>query len=77
MNLSEWIFSRIWPERYPELEAAFENFLLILQDFRHVFHRHSEKQDDWYITVKFYQVRGEERDLYHKLVRRMTFTLIL
>ena len=51
-------FSRIWPERYPELEAAFENFLLVLQDFLSVFHKHTEKHGDWYTTVKFYQVRG-------------------
>jgi hypothetical protein len=66
-NLSKWIFSRIWPERYPELEAAFENFLLVLQDFLSVFHKHTEKHGDWYTTVKFYQVRGKERDLYHEL----------
>ncbi len=67
INLTEWIFSRVWPERYPELEAAFENFLFVLRDFLRVFHRHSEKQDDLYVTVKFYKVRGEERGLYHEL----------
>ena len=72
-KLSEWIFSRIWPERYPELEAAFENFLLVLQDFLYVFHRHTEKQGDCYVTVKFYKVRGEERHLYHELEEAYDF----
>ena len=66
-KLLEWLFSRIWPERYLELEAAFENFLLVLQDFLSVFHRHTEKHRHWFVTVKFYKARGEERDLYHKL----------
>ena len=39
----------------------------MLQDFLGVFHRHTEKHRHWFVTVKFYKARGEERDLYNKL----------
>ena len=41
--LRNWLLSRIWPKRYSSLEAAFENFRRILQDFQNVFHEHSKK----------------------------------
>lgn len=37
INVSNWIYSRIWPKRYPELEAAFDNFRNIINDFKEVF----------------------------------------
>jgi hypothetical protein len=42
--LEEWILSRIWPRRYPELEAAFSNFTNVLIDLTDVFMRHSSKE---------------------------------
>lgn len=76
-NLAKWIFSRIWPERYPELEAAFENFLLVLQDFIQVFHKHSERQDDRFYTGKFYKVRSVKREAYHELLEEYNFHIDL
>jgi hypothetical protein len=72
-NLSEWILSRIWPGRYPELEEAFENFLFVLQDFLQVFHKHSERRDERYETVTFYKYRVVEQDVYDKLLEAYNF----
>ncbi len=33
-SLREWIFSRVWPRRYMELEDAFENFHYVVQDLQ-------------------------------------------
>jgi len=40
--LRNWILSRIWPRRYPEVEAAFVNFRYVLIDFQNTFHHYSE-----------------------------------
>jgi hypothetical protein len=45
-GLRNWLFSRIWPKRYPELEAAFKNFLHVLQDFHDTFRAHATKRID-------------------------------
>jgi len=44
--LRNWLFSRIWPKRYPELEAAFKNFFHVLQDFNDTFCAHAMKRID-------------------------------
>jgi hypothetical protein len=43
--LREWILSRIWPKRYPELEAAFENFSIVLGDLVDVILRHVDHDE--------------------------------
>lgn len=40
-QLRTWLFSRIWPKRYTELEAPFENFRRVLQDLHNVFYKHA------------------------------------
>lgn len=42
---NSWIFSRIWPGRYPELEKAFHNFRRVLNDLLSVFERHIERNE--------------------------------
>lgn len=54
-DLELWLLSTIWPQRYPELDAAFENFRLILHDLVQVFHRHTSSDGDSSRTDKFYQ----------------------
>jgi hypothetical protein len=63
-SLREWIFSRIWPRRYPELEDSFENFRRVLEDFQNTFHRHSKKTTDLYYTDNFCDISewDEEKD---------------
>ncbi len=54
-QLSKWVFSRVWPGRYKQLEKAFTNFRLVLADLLRVFHQHSERSGDQWQTVKFYR----------------------
>jgi hypothetical protein len=40
--LHDWLFKRVWPGRYPDLEASFDNFRRVLHDLLIVFNRHGE-----------------------------------
>jgi len=60
-ELVSWLFSRIWPNRYPELKAAFENFTRVLRDFLNTFSKYAEspRHDDSVLeTEKFYKRGG-------------------
>ena len=72
-ELREWIFSRIWPARYPELEDAFENFRRVLQDFQNVFHEHSKEAPDLFYTDKFYQINKWNKKEYERLSKMHAF----
>lgn len=66
-ELCVWIFSRVWPSRYPELNASFENFQHILQDFRGTFAKHSVEKWGRLMTEKFYK---SESDVYNPNYRQ-------
>ena len=40
--LAGWLFGRIWPDQYSELNEAFKNFNAVLLNFYHTFHKHTE-----------------------------------
>jgi hypothetical protein len=63
-----WILARLWPRRYSLLEDAFENFRLVVQDFRNVFEEHAAKagSDKWQ-TEKFYKIREWNEERYKAL----------
>jgi hypothetical protein len=80
------LLSRIWPKRYPELEAAFANFRIVLNDFLLVFHIHSVEHNNEYSTEKFYKRLdrwdpeaysrlGEEYDFHVDLVQDLILEL--
>jgi hypothetical protein len=71
--LRQWLFNRIWPKRYTDLEDAFENFRRILQDFQNTFHEYSEKAEGLLWTRKFYQIEEWDEDKYERLSRRYIF----
>ncbi|MCY2990650.1 MAG: hypothetical protein NTY19_22645 [Planctomycetota bacterium] len=57
-ELRTWLLARVWPGRYPELEAAFQNFRRILQDFQLTFHEYSDPPSEnrpFFRTHKFYK----------------------
>lgn len=56
--LSDWLFTRIWPDEIASLRSAFENFRRVLSDLLRIFHDHSEQQGEWFDTEKFYR-RGQ------------------
>jgi DNA-directed RNA polymerase subunit N (RpoN/RPB10) len=45
-QLKTWILGRVWPGRYPELEAAFHNFRRVLEDLLNTFHLGAEAVGD-------------------------------
>ncbi|ROO76027.1 HNH endonuclease [Vibrio crassostreae] len=65
-ELKEYIFSRVWPNRYPDLESAFENCRRVIQDLINTFYEHSEDfGKDKLIIAKFYRNylhQSKERD---------------
>lgn len=76
MGLRSWALSRIWPRRYPELEASFDNFWRVLIDFQNLFHQHAI--DLWadgttLITKKFYRIDRWDPSEYKRLYRQFCF----
>lgn len=79
-ELRTWLFSRIWPKRYPKLEAAFENFRRVLQDFQETFHQHTIKvgmKGEALWTKKFYQIDDWDPPRYKQLARQFDFHVAL
>jgi hypothetical protein len=54
-DIRQWLLSRVWPTRYPELVAAFANFRLVAQDFCLVFAKCAERHGEEWHTKRFYQ----------------------
>jgi hypothetical protein len=69
----EYIFTRIWPERYQELNNSFENFRKVLDDLLRVFHEHSQQSGSGHYTEKFYKIREWDPERYHRLLREYEF----
>lgn len=73
-KLREWLFNRIWPDRYLELNSAFYNFLHVLQNFQNCFRQYAEP---WSETIqrtrKFYQIDEWNKELYDKLLSQYNF----
>jgi len=79
-ELGPWLLGRIWPAGYPTVERAFANFRVVLQDFRNTFHKHAEKptpDNDWLLTVKFYQIKEWDEERYERLGKAYSFHVAL
>jgi len=77
-NLKLWLLSRVWPKRYPGLEAAFENFRFVLNDFLLVFHEHSVDKRERYFTEKFYKnLNRWDPPAYRELLEEYEFHVAL
>lgn len=74
-NLRAWLVGRIWPERYPSLEAAFGNFGRVLQDFQETFREYAEPMGDretlW--TRKFYRAAEGDPARHAELVQAFDY----
>ena len=70
-DIRQWLLSRVWPPRYPELVAAFANFRVVTQDFCLVFNEYAEHQGDEWRTRKFYQLGANwSKEKERRLMRR-------
>lgn len=73
-TVREWLLSRVWPQRYPEIESSLQNFRHVLQDFLNVFHEHSEPHGkEMLATQKFYKIREWDPERYARLSRMHDF----
>jgi hypothetical protein len=72
--LRKWLLNRVWPARYPDLERAFANFRVVLQDFQECFREHAEPRGhDSLATRKFYKIDEYNEELYRLLLKRYEF----
>ncbi len=77
-KLKEWLFAIIWLNKYMELENAFENFRLILEDFINEFGKYSKKQGELYYTEKFYKLEWhDDKGKYDRLAKQYDFHVSL
>jgi hypothetical protein len=73
-DLNEYLLARNWPKRYPNLELAFQNFRLILNELLNVFVKYSQKigedENALYTTEKVYKkLRKWDEEEYDRLYR--------
>jgi hypothetical protein len=61
-KVPDYIVSRIWPNRYPELEGAFANFKSIVNDLMRVYHEHLKERSDGVTVEKFYKSHYDRID---------------
>ena len=73
--LREWILSRVWPESYPGLREALQNFRIVVADLVNVFKRHSTPEDGgaYLRTEAFYKIEEWNPERYERLSKRFDF----
>ena len=77
-ELSNYIVSRIWPQRYPDLEAAFINFKNVLNDLIKVFDEHLEERPNSYVIERFYKVIWhQDESVYRDLLKKYEYHVLL
>lgn len=74
-ELRIWLLKRIWPRRYADLELAFQNFRVVLQDFHETFRSRTDRSrsSDILRTERFYKIDQWNPELYHQLLREYEF----
>jgi hypothetical protein len=69
----QWLFGRIWPGRYPDLEDAFHNFRSVLGDLVTLFGEHSEGRGEMLFTRKFYHIDQWDKVRYDRLYEEYSY----
>ena len=72
-ELKVWMLSRVWPKRYAELEASFDNFRRVLEDLFLLFHEHATEKGSMHITEKFYRIDYWDDKVYSELLKEFNF----
>ncbi|MBU3196532.1 SIR2 family protein [Clostridium algidicarnis] len=72
-ELREWLFSRVWPNKFGELQNSFENFKLVLNDLYNTFYEHCKKSGEMYFTEKFYKIDRWDEKVYYELSNEFEF----
>jgi len=77
-KLNEYLLGRIWPGRYANLEFAFANFRVILNDFMRLLSRHLKKEGDDFSVPQFYRdYRGGDSSEYDAGIERYEYYIEL
>jgi hypothetical protein len=72
VEATRWLFGRIWPGRYSELEAAFDNFNSVLSDLLMTFKSRMEERGERLWTEKWYH-RAVGMEHHDRLAREFDF----
>lgn len=73
-QLRIYLLNRVWPNRYEELENAFNNARLIIDDFLMVFEKYVEPADGkTLVTRKFYIITSWDPVRYEKLLKKFEY----
>jgi hypothetical protein len=72
VDVTTWLFGRVWPGRYSDLEAAFENFNRVLSDLLNTFRARTDERAEILRTEKFYQ-HARDRETWDRLAREFDF----
>lgn len=67
-EISRYIFGRVWPNRYGDLESAIKNFGQLLTDYLVTFHEHSVQKGEYYQVEKFYHIKPYDHVLADELL---------
>jgi hypothetical protein len=68
-QLRAYLFSRIFPERYPDLQSSLMTFRLVLADLLEAFQQHADEHGNCMTTSKFYKIKDWNPELYERLQR--------
>lgn len=77
-ELRYWLLNRVWPKRYTELEEAFNNFRMVLEDLYILFHSDiEEKSENFFYVRKFYNIREYDEVRYSQLLGEYNYHVYL
>lgn len=77
VELTSYLFRRIWPKRYGELESAFDEFRRVLSDFLKVLGAELEGDDELLWFRKFYKIQSWNPERYNQLFKKWDFQVAL
>jgi hypothetical protein len=72
-ELPSWIHTRVWPDRYPTIKIALQNFARVLRDFISAFQEHAAKpyaDATFQQTEKFYRLNEWDEPRYRLLSKQ-------
>lgn len=72
-----WLLGRVWPGRYPKLEAAFHNFRRVLQDMLNTFVAHAELMGNRLIIKNWNPTRWLDQEVFDRGLKRHEFYVYL
>lgn len=76
-ELSNYIVSRIWSKRYPELEHSLINFKNVSNDLVRVFDIYLQERKNSYGIERFYRNTNQGEEVYFQLIKKYEYHVAL